>query len=105
MKKVVKAFRLSVMILLMMLSNCTSYNPIADHRGNKGKEVAYRYNDDLQTCKAIAKENTNTFIEVAKAGYNWVIRPQLLWLPDKMEYDYKPIVKTCMSNRGHSIIK
>ena len=99
-------FRLSATIILMtLLSNCTTYKPIADHRGSKGKEVAYRYNDDLQTCKAIAKENTNPLFEVVKASYNWVIRPQLLWLPDKMEYDYKPMVKTCMSNRGHSIIK
>ena len=104
--KRVKAFRsLVIMSLMILLSNCTSYNPVADHRGNKGKEVAYRYNDDLQTCKAIAKENTNPLFEVVKAGYNWVIRPQLLWLPDKMEYNYKPIVKTCMSNRGHSILK
>jgi len=99
-------FRLSATIILMtLLSNCTTYKPIADHRGSKGKEVAYRYNDDLQTCKAIAKENTNPLFEVVKAGYNWFVRPQLLWLPDKMEYDYKPMVKTCMSNRGHSIIK
>ena len=104
--KKVKAFRsLVIMSLMILLANCTSYNPVVDHRGNKGKDVAYRYNDDLQTCKAIAKENTNTFIEVVKAGYNWVIRPQLLWLPDKMEYDYKPMVMSCLQMRGHSIIK
>lgn len=96
---------LSALCLIIVLSNCQSYIPITDHRGSKGKEVAYRYNDDLQTCKAIASDNTNPLIETVKAGYNWIIRPQLLWLPDKMEYNYEPMVKTCLSNRGHSIIK
>ncbi len=87
----------------MILSSCT-YKPVVDHRGNSGKEVAYRYNDDLQTCRAIAKENTNELYESMKKGYNWYIRPQLLWLPDKLEYSYKPMVNKCLQERGHSIL-
>jgi len=66
--------------------------------------VAVRYDDDLQTCKSIAKENTNSIIESVKVGYNWYVRPQLLWLPDKMEYSYKPMVDKCMTLRGHAIL-
>ena len=94
----------SLLLIIFLLTSCT-YKPIVDHRGNKGKEVAYRYNDDLQTCKAIAKENTNSVIEFAKGTYNWYIRPQLLWLPDKAEYNYKGIVQECLQQRGHSVLK
>ena len=93
-----------VAILIMCLTISCTYKPIVDHRGNKGEEVAYRYNDDLQTCKAIGKDNTNSIVESVKVGYNWYIRPQLLWLPDKMEYSYKGIVNKCLIQRGHSIL-
>jgi hypothetical protein len=93
-----------VAILIMCLTISCTYKPIVDHRGNKGDEVAYRYNDDLQTCKAIGKDNTNSIVESVKVGYNWYIRPQLLWLPDKMEYSYKSIVNKCLIQRGHSIL-
>ena len=94
--------RLSV-LLMLFLSSCT-YNPIVDSRGNKGKEVSYRYSDDLQTCRAIADENTSDVLEVSKVVYNWYVRPSLLWLPDKWDYDYKRLVNTCMTNRGHSVL-
>lgn len=95
---------LKILLIMLLLTSCT-YKPVIDHRGNKGSEVAYRYNDDLQTCKAIAKENTNTIVEFAKGTYNWYIRPQLLWLPDKAGYSYKPMVQECLQQRGHSVLK
>lgn len=85
-----------------MLTSC-SYQPIVDSRGNKGKEVAYRYTDDLSSCKELAKNNTPIY-EPLKYAYNWYVRPQLLWLPDKAEYSYKPMLNECLTNRGHSII-
>ena len=94
-----------ILIAASLLITQCAYKPVVDHRGSKGKEVAYRYNDDLETCTSLAKKNTNDFVEGAKITYNLFIRPQLLWLPDKWEYSYKPILKTCMEKRGHSIIK
>lgn len=96
---------MSRMLLIMLLISSCAYNPVVDHRGNKGKEVAYRYNDDLSTCRDIAKNNTNNIIEFGKLSYNWYIRPSLLWLPDELEYSYKPIVQKCLQERGHSILK
>lgn len=95
----------NVMILVLLLSTvaCT-YNPVVDSRGLKGKDVAFRYNDDLETCKAIAKDNTNDFVETYKAIYNYYIRPATLWLPDKMDFKYKALVKKCLTNRGHSVL-
>lgn len=92
-----------ILLITLLITSC-SYKPIYDSRGNKGKEVSMRYHDDLETCKAIAKENTSDVIETSKVVYNWYIRPSLLWLPDKAELSYKPMVNTCMTNRGHSIL-
>lgn len=92
-----------ILLVILLVTSC-SYKPITDSRGNKGNEVAMRYSDDLQTCKAIAEENTYDVIEAGKVFYNWYVRPSLLWLPDKAEYNYKKMVNKCMTNRGHSIL-
>jgi hypothetical protein len=86
-----------------MLTSC-SYQPIIDSRGNKGDEVAYRMTDDLLSCKEIAKQNTNDVLEGFKVVHNWYVRPSLLFLPDKMEYNYKPMVDKCMTLRGHAVL-
>tara|TARA_A100001201_G_scaffold129659_2_gene115133 strand:+ start:186 stop:455 length:270 start_codon:yes stop_codon:yes gene_type:complete len=88
---------------MLMLTSC-SYQPIIDSRGNKGDEVAYRMTDDLLSCKEIAKQNTNDVLEGLKVVHNWYIRPSLLFLPDKMEYNYKPMVDKCMTLRGHAVL-
>lgn len=72
-------------LMLIILTSCT-YTPISDSRGNQGEKIAFRYNDDLQTCRDIASENT------------------FVWIPDKLEYEYKRLINTCMRNRGHSIL-
>lgn len=95
---------LRLLVITLVITSC-AYKPVVDHRGNKGQEVAFRYNDDLQTCKSIAKENTNSIIEFTKIGYNWYLRPQLLWLPDKAQYSYKAMVQECLQQRGHSVLK
>lgn len=96
--------KLKYLVIVLMTASC-SYKPIVDHRGLQGKEVAYRYNDDLETCKSIAKDNTNNVVEFTKLTYNWYVRPSLLWLPDELEYTYEPMVKKCLTNRGHSILQ
>ena len=93
---------LKKLLVMLMITSC-SYKPIVDNRGLNGKEVSYRYNDDLSTCKEIAKENTPVY-EPLKYAYNWYVRPQLLWLPDKAPYSYKAMVNKCLTNRGHSVI-
>jgi hypothetical protein len=94
---------LKLLVSMLLIVSCT-YTPINDSRGNKGEKVAYRFTDDLQTCRAIADENTSDVIEASKVVYNWYVRPSLLWLPDKWDYSYKQMVNKCMTNRGHSIL-
>ena len=95
---------IKILVLILTLSGC-AYKPVVDSRGLKGTEVAHRYTDDLETCKSIAEENTNDFVEAYKAVYNYYIRPATLWLPDKMEFKYKSLVKKCLTNRGHSVLE
>ena len=94
---------LKKLLIMLMLTSC-SYQPIIDSRGNKGDEVAYRMTDDLLSCKEIAKQNTNDVLEGLKVVHNWYVRPSLLFLPDKMEYNYKPMVDKCMTLRGHAVL-
>ena len=92
-----------ILLVLFTLSHC-AYSPVVDSRGNNGKNVAHRLTDDIQTCKAIAEQNTSNFVEAYKAVYNYYFRPAVLWLPDKMEFKYKNLVKKCLTNRGHSVL-
>ena len=97
MKRVVKAFRLSVMILLIMLiSNCTTYKPIVDTAGRSGtfpNTKAEEITNDLQHCEMIADKNTSFF---GNLGH-------LITSPIA-ETKYKMIYKNCMKNRGHSVL-
>jgi len=94
---------LMIGILATLLQGC-AYNPIVDHRGLDGKNVAFRYNDDLETCRAIALKNSNFLDKTHVAVFNYYIRPSLLWLPDKKKDLEKTLIKTCLTNRGHSVL-
>jgi hypothetical protein len=90
-------------IVATFLQSC-AYNPIVDHRGLNGKDVAYRYNDDLETCRAIALKNSNFLDKTNAVVFNYYIRPSLLWLPDEKKDLEKTLIKTCLTNRGHSVL-
>lgn len=92
-----------ILLITLLVTSC-SYKPIYDSRGNKGKEVAFRYLDDKHSCEQLAKDNTNNIIEGYKVVHNWYIRPSTLFLIDKMEYSYDNLVKECLRGRGHSIL-
>jgi len=90
-------------IFATLLQGC-AYNPIVDHRGLDGKNVAYRYNDDLETCRAISLKHTNFINKLNTSFFNFYLRPSLLWLPDKKKDLEKTLVKNCLTNRGHSVL-
>ncbi len=91
-------FRVTVLCLPIMLGSaaCT-YNPVIDTAGRSGtfeSSKAERITDDTIMCKQLAKKNT-TFLSNIN---HWILSP-------KAETEYEHIVKTCMTNRGHSILK
>ena len=91
---------------MLLITSC-AYNPIIDTAGKSGsfdESRADQITNDLQHCKTLAKENTNDVLEGLKVVHNWYIRPSLLFLPDKMDYTYKPMVNKCMTLRGHAVL-
>ena len=93
-------------LIMLLISSC-GYNPVIDSAGKSGsfdESRADQITNDLQHCKTLAKENTNNVLEGFKVVHNWYIRPSLLFLPDKMDYTYKPMVNKCMTLRGHAVL-
>ena len=74
------------LILLIFLGGCT-YTPIVDSRGKSSANLESsmnRYHDDLETCRAIADDNTNEFINSSKVVYN-KLRWRVLWLSPELK--------------------
>ena len=93
-------------LIMPLISSC-GYNPVIDTAGRSGtfdESKADQITNDLHHCKTLAKENTNDVLEGFKVVHNWYIRPSLLFLPDKMDYTYKPMVNKCMTLRGHAVL-
>jgi hypothetical protein len=83
-------------LLLGFLTSCASYKPIVDTAGRSGtynEDKAKEISNDLQHCKQIAKENTNTLSNI---GF-WLMSPTA-------QTQYEDIYRKCMVNRGHSVL-
>ena len=94
-----------LLIFLMCISGCSSYTPLLDDRGKSSANIdgdADRQFDDLSTCRMIADDNTNEFINGSKVVYN-KMRWRILWLSPKL-HTKNDIVNKCMEGRGHSIL-
>tara|TARA_Y100000361_G_scaffold126227_1_gene120074 strand:+ start:338 stop:634 length:297 start_codon:yes stop_codon:yes gene_type:complete len=93
-----------VMIVFLLLVGCAS-TPIIDSRGGSGNipHNAERQHDDLYTCEAIAKDNTNALWETSKKIYN-VSRIRFLNITPKAPNNYKIIMEKCLEGRGHQVL-
>ena len=83
-------------LLLGFLTSCASYKPIVDTAGRSGtynEDKAKEISNDLQHCKQIAKENTNTLSNISF----WLMSPTA-------QTQYEDIYRQCMVNRGHSVL-
>ena len=92
---------------LTLLQGCATYKPVIDTNGRSGtfnEDKARMITDDLQHCKTLAKDNTNTLVESGKAIYNVWWRASTLWLSDKAPNKYKAIVKNCLEGRNHKVV-
>ena len=83
-------------VLLGFLTSCASYKPIVDTAGRSGTfgdDKAKEISNDLQHCKQLAKENTNTLSNISF----WLMSPTA-------QTQYEDIYRKCMVNRGHSVL-
>ena len=96
---------LTVIAVAVTLSACSGVGTrtVVDSGGARSPEVALRYEDDLDTCLRIAHENAK-ITDIPKAWYNWFVRPASLYLLEEKEYNFKRVLKLCMTNRGHSVL-
>jgi len=94
------------LLIFVFVAQC-SYKPIIDSKGRSGKwneARATEMTDDLQSCEYQAKKHTSGIVEVSKKGYNYLIRPKLLWLSPKAQDKYKQITVNCLESRGHAVL-
>lgn len=94
-------------ILSAIILNACAYKPIIDTAGRSGtfhESKAVEITNDIQHCEYQAKKHTNLLIESTKKGYNWLIRPKLLWLSPKATDQYQLITINCLEGRGHSVL-
>ena len=83
-------------VLLGFLTSCASYKPIVDTAGRSGTfgdDKAKEISNDLQHCKQLAKENTNTLSNISF----WLMSPTA-------QTQYEDIYRKCMINRCHSVL-
>jgi len=88
---------LLIAIAVTFLNGCAKYQPVVDSVGRSGtfdESRAEQITDDIIMCEQVAKTNT-TFLGNIN---HWILSP-------KAETQYEHIVKTCISNRGHSLLK
>ena len=88
---------LLIATLVCSLNACSTYKPVVDTVGRSGtfdESRAEQITDDIIMCEQVAKTNT-TFLGNIN---HWILSP-------KAETQYEHIVKTCISNRGHSLLK
>ena len=98
--------KIIIFFIALTLSACsTNYTPLVDSKGKSSAKLnssMNNYHDDLETCRAIADDNTNDFINGSKVVYN-KMRWRILWLSPKL-HTKNDIVDKCMEGRGYSIL-
>ena len=87
---------LLIAIAMTFLNGCAKFEPIIDTKGKSKFETsnASEISNDKILCEKLAKNNTTFFGNINF----WILSP-------KAETQYEHIVKTCISNRGHSLLK
>ena len=82
-----------IIILFLLITNC-SYHPVIDTKGRTGtfdNSRAEELTDDIQHCKTLAKENSNSVENVLSVFFTNQSR-------------YKTIYKNCLTGRNHSVV-
>ncbi len=95
-----------ILCVIILLQAC-AYKPVVDTSGRSGtfnNTKAVELTNDLQHCKTLAKDNTNTLVEGGKYVYNYYFRPGVLWLSPKANYNYPNMYRSCLKGRGHSVL-
>jgi len=94
-------------LILLSLTNCSTYKPIIDTKGRAGtwnEARAVEITDDIQHCTALADQHITTGMEVQNFIITNILRPASLGVVSKADDTRKNYIRKCMINRGHSIL-
>ena len=95
------------LILILIISNCSTYTPIVDSVGRSGtfNEIkADRITDDIILCTSLADKHITTSMEIQNFIILNILRPASLGVVSVPEDTKKNYIRKCLHNRGHSLI-
>ena len=95
------------LILILLITSCTTYKPIIDSKGRAGtwdEARAVEITNDIQHCRTLADDHITSGMEVQ----NWIIvnilRPASLGVVSLPEDTKKNYIKNCLKGRNHNVI-
>jgi hypothetical protein len=95
------------LILIITISNCSSYKVVVDTAGRSGTfphAKAEQITDDTILCTKFAENTLSDSQEFQAWIIDNVLRPASLGVVSKADDTRKNYIRKCMINRGHSIL-
>jgi hypothetical protein len=95
------------LILILTISNCSSYKVVVDTAGRSGTfphAKAEQITDDTILCTKFAEDVLSDSQEFQAWIIDNVLRPASLGVVSKADDTRKNYIRKCMINRGHSIL-
>ena len=95
------------LILILTISNCSTYKPVVDTAGRSGtfpNAKAEQITDDTILCTKFAENTLSDSQEFQGWLIDNIFRPASLGVVSKADDTRKNYIRKCMSNRGHSVL-
>jgi len=95
------------LILILTISNCSTYNPIIDTKGRAGtwnEGRAVEITDDIQHCRMLAEQHLSSSTEAQAWIITNILRPMSLGVVSVAEDTKKNYIKKCLAGRNHNVI-
>ena len=95
------------LILIITISNCSTYKPVVDTAGRSGTfpdGKSENITNDTILCTKFAENILSDSQEFQSWIIDNVLRPASLGVVSKADDTRKNYIRKCMINRGHSIL-
>ena len=99
--------RILLSLVIISLTNCSTYKPIIDSKGRAGtwnEARAVEITDDIQHCTMLADQHLSTSTEIQAWIIDNILRPASLGVVSKAEDTKKNYIKKCLAGRNHNVI-
>ena len=94
-------------LILLSLTNCSTYKPIIDTKGRAGtwnEARAVEITDDIQHCRMLAEQHLSSSTEAQAWIITNILRPMSLGVVSVAEDTKKNYIKKCLAGRNHNVI-